>query len=215
MLKVARLALILALCGRGLAAQDLAQLCQAASHVTVGQWASYAVRAGQDSGAQLRFAVVSSEQHGDSTLYWFEIKHVSTTKPANNGVVQMLVPGFGAQLVAVRALIAKGAATPAMRLPDQMATMLTEQVWKSNPALDIAMRCTSAKTVGWEKIAVPAGSIRALHVADEGGDEAWRAQDIPFGLVKVRIKEGSEMALVGHGTDAKSSITETPLPMGP
>jgi hypothetical protein len=215
MFRAARLAFAFTLCARALAAQDLIQLCQAAANVAVGQWASYAVSAGRDSGAQLRLAIVNSERHGDSTFYWFEMRRTSVASPANDGVVQMLVPGFGAQLVAVHALVVKGGGTPAMRLPEQMAALMTEQVRKSNPALDMAMRCESARTVGWEKVVVPAGPIRALHVADDGGDEAWRVANIPFGLVKLRLTEGSEMALVDHGAGAQSSISEPPLPMGP
>jgi hypothetical protein len=195
--------------------QTLSQLCEAASTVAVGQWASYAISAGRDSGAELRLAIVSTERRGDSTLYWFEMKRTSALKPANDGVVQMLVPGFGAQLAAVRALVVKGGALPAMRLPEQMASVMTEQVRKNNPALDMAMRCTSARTVGWEQIVVPAGPIRALHVADNSGDEAWRVPDVPFGFVKLRLNDGSEMALRERGTGARSSIADVPLPAGP
>ncbi len=71
MLKGARVVFmfVLSTVGAGsVGAQDLAQLCQSAAHVTVGQWASYTHSGAQDDGAQVRFAIVSTERRGDSTL---------------------------------------------------------------------------------------------------------------------------------------------------
>lgn len=213
MRKGARVVLTLALGAggvRGLAAQDLPQLCRSAAHVNVGQWASYTRSGGQDDGAQVRFAVVSSEQHGDSTLYWFEIKHSGAPNRAHNGVVQVLVPGFGAELVGIRAMVLQQGDQPAMRFPDQMVSMLGAQVGQNNPTLGIALHCASARVIGWESVTIPSGSVRALHVADPDGNEAWRVQDVPFGFVKVRMKDGSMMILNNKGSDATSSLDGMP-----
>ena len=43
--------------------------------------------------------------------------------------------------------------------------------------------------------------------------EAWLSRDVPFGIVKMTGPDGVSMALTGHGTDAQSSITETPQKM--
>lgn len=211
MLKGARVILMLALGAgsvRGLGAQDLAQLCRSAAHVTVGQWASYTRTGGQDDGAQLRFAIVSAERRGDSTLYWFEAK--SSGAPTHTGVLQILVPGFGAELVGVRAMVLQQGDQPAMRFPDQMVSMLGQQVGQANPVLGIVVHCSTARVIGWESVQLASGPVRALHVADPEGMEAWRVADVPFGFVKVRMKDGSMMTLTSQGSGATSSIVGMP-----
>jgi len=84
---------------------------------------------------------------------------------------------------------------------------------QNNAAVDAARRCASAQVVGWESVTVPAGAIRALHLKNVDGGEAWVARDVPFGIVKARPKDGGEMVLTGRGRDAKSSITEKPQEM--
>ncbi|PYP08647.1 MAG: hypothetical protein DMD56_12245, partial [Gemmatimonadetes bacterium] len=79
-------------------------------------------------------------------------------------------------------------------------------------AFDWAGRCSGAHVVGWESVTVPAGTFRALHVTTDDGGEVWASREVPFGLVKTHGKQG-DLALTGRGTDAKSSITETPLEM--
>ena len=212
MLKGARVIVMLALGAggaRGLGAQELARLCQSAAQVTVGQWASYSASGGQDDGAQVRLAVVGSERHGDSTLYWLEIKH-SAPNAAHNAVWQALVPGFGAELVGIRALVWQQGDQAAMRLPDQMVSMFGQQAGQANPALGIVLHCASARVIGWESVIMPSGPVRALHVADAEGNEAWRVQDVPFGFVKVRMKNGAMMTLISQGADAKSSLVGMP-----
>ena len=209
----ARVLLVLAFSAAGaggLGAQDLAQLCRSAARVNVGQWATYARSGGKDDGAQVRFAIVKLERRGDSTLYWFEIKHSGATNPSHNGVVQVLVPGFGAELVGIRAMVLQQGDQPAMRFPDQMVSMLGAQVGQNNPTLGLALHCTTARVVGWESVTLPSGAVRALHVADPDGNEAWRMQDVPFGFVKVRMKDGSTMTLTSKGTDATSSLDGMP-----
>lgn len=213
MLKGARVVLILA-CGagsaRGLAAQDLAQLCQSATRVTVGQWASYTRGGGVDDGAQVRFAIVSSERRGDSTLYWFEIKSSGAPNVTHNGILQILVPGFGAELVGIRAMVLQQGNQPAMRFPDEMVSMLGQQAGQTNPVLGIVMHCAGARVIGWENVVTPTGSVRALHVADPEGMEAWRVANVPFGFVKVRMQDGAMMTLTSQGAGATSSLVGTP-----
>src|SRR5438552_2904771 len=73
-------------------------------------------------------------------------------------------------------------------------------------------RRSGAHVGGWESVTVPAGTFRALHVTTDDGGEVWASREVPFGLVKTHGKQG-DLALTGRGTDAKSSITETPLEM--
>ena len=192
---------------RGLNAQELDQLCRSAAHVAVGQWASY-TRGGRDNGAQVRFAIVGSELRGDSTFYWFEIK--SSGAATANGVLQILVPGFGAEMVGVRAMILQQGSQPPMRFPDQMVSMLGAQVGQNNPTLGIVLHCATARIIAWETVQLPSGPVRALHVADPEGMEAWRVPDVPFGFVQVRLKDGSMMTLNGHGAGATSSLVGMP-----
>jgi len=190
-----------------LAAQEAAEVCKSIGHVTVGQWASYDAT-GSKGGGKVRFAIVGSERRGDTTLYWFEISGAGT---GQSGVVQILVPGFDADVSGIRGMIVKTQGQPAMRMPEQMAAMMGQQTGQNTPVLDIARRCGHAKVVGWETVRTPGGETRALHLQDADG-EAWLARDVPFGIVKASGKNG-ELLLTGKGTDAKSSITEKPLDM--
>jgi hypothetical protein len=210
MMKAVPVIFMLALGAGDLRAQELPQLCRSAAHLAVGQWASYARSGGQDDGAHVRFAVVSSERHGDSTFYWFEIRHSGAPNPAQNGVVQVLVPGFGAEIVGIRAMILQQGDQPAMRFPDQMVSMLGAQVGQNNPTLGIVLHCAGARVIGWESVVTPAGPVRALHVTDVEGMEAWRVPDVPFGFAMVRMKDGSSMTLTDQGTGATSSIVGMP-----
>jgi len=189
------------LAARASAAQELAQVCAAAGKVTVGQWASYSGNGGQMNGTTLRLAVVGSERHGDTTFYWFEIDHTSGKDAARSEIVEMLVPGFGVEASEIRGLIVKLGAAPALRV---------DQMKPTNPVLEFARRCAGAQALGWETVAAPVGSVRALHAKDAQGWEAWVSQDVPFGFVKLRAQDGGDLVLTGRGTDAKSSITETP-----
>lgn len=203
---------LLACAAPGLAAQDLAQLCQTLGKLTVGQWASYTATGGPMDGATIRFAIVGSEQHGDSTFYWFELSHASSADPQRDGVVQALIPGWGIA-GSPRGFIFKMGAQPAMRMPEQMLSLGTRM---ANPGAEIARLCATGQTVGWESVTVPAGTLRALHVKDTDG-EAWISSSVPFGLVLGKKPDGGQLALSGRGGDAKSSITDTPqnLPMAP
>lgn len=194
-----------------LAAQDATELCKSLAKMTVGQWASYAITGSQGSGT-LRLAAVGQERRGDSSLYWLEISG-SSGPGGKSGIMQLLVPGFGGNAATVHSMIVKTEGQPAMKLPDQMVSMMRERMGQNNAALDAARRCASAQVVGWESVSAAGGSIRALHLKNVDGAEAWIASDVPFGIVKAHPKDGGEMILTGRGMDAKSSITEKPQEM--
>ena len=198
-----------ALAAPALAAQDLAELCRAASEPKIGQWASYHVSGGRTEG-DMRLATVASERVGDSTFFWLEIRFTGKD-PSHNGIAQILVPGVGARGASIRGLIMKAGNQPAMKMSSQMLGMMAPSVTQNNAALDWSKRCAAATVVGWESVTVPAGTLRALHVKSPEGDDAWVSRDIPFGLVKVHGKE--DVVLTGRGSDAKSSIAEKPQEM--
>jgi len=193
------------------AAQDPAQLCKAIGMVTVGQWASYSVTGASGHSGKARFAIVGSERRSDTTLYWIEISG-SEMGTRGEGIMQVLVPGLGVEASGIHGMVVKTAGQPAMKMPDQMLGMMNQRMAENNPALAITRRCGSARAVGWETVTVPAGSIKALHMKDPEGGEAWMSRDIPFGIVKAHSKDG-DLVLTGRGMDAKSSIAEKPLEM--
>src|SRR5947208_9771468 len=114
-----------------LAAQEAAEVCKSIGHVTVGQWASYDAT-GSKGGGKVRFAIVGSERRGDTTLYWFEI---SGSGPRDEGIMQVLVPGFGLETSGIRGMVVKTGAQPAMKLPDQMLATVSQRMAANNPAL--------------------------------------------------------------------------------
>jgi len=210
MLRVVRWTVTLSLgvvAGQTLAAQELARICASAGKVTVGQWATYAGAGGQVDREALRLAIVGSERQGDSTLYWFEVNHQGAGGAGRGEIWQLLVPGLGLGATEVRGLIVKLGTAPAMRV-DQMLPLMTGQMGQTNPALEFARRCASARALGWETVNVPGGTVRALHARDAEGWEAWVSEDVPFAFVKLRTGDGGVLVLTGRGTDAKSSITD-------
>jgi len=198
---------------RPLAGQEAAEICKAVSKLAVGQWASYDANCPRCGDAKLRLAVVGSEPRGDSTLYWLEINGNDMGPQGQGGIIQLLVAGFGTGSAGVRGVVMKTGDQPAMRLPDPVVGMMGQRVAERSPGFELSRRCLNARAVGWETVTVSAGAIRALHVKDADGGEAWLSRDIPFGFVKAVGTDGTEILLTGHGTDAKSSITEKPQEM--
>jgi len=189
---------------------DLADVCKVLGGAKLGQWASFDGTSG-GSGGKIRLAVVGSERSGDSTLYWFEVSFAGKD-PGKSGVVQILTGSLASGLESPRALVFKAGPQPAMKISGEMAGMMGKQGRDNTTAFDWASRCSGAHVVGWESVTVPAGTFRALHVTTDDGGEVWASRDVPFGLIKTHGKQG-DLALTGRGTDAKSSITETPLEM--
>ena len=200
-----------------LAAQDKEQLCNDIQKrpMRVGQWASYNWSGGRADGSSVRMAVVGTETVGGTPYFWYEMSF-SDPKKGDKGttIMQMLVPGLTLQAGAVRGLIMKNGNDPAMRVPDQMVSMMGGRMANQNFAAEIARRCREMEFVGWEQITVPAGAFRALHIKSAPEQtEAWVLPDLYFGLLKATMKDGSSMVLTGRGMDAKSSIAETPQTM--
>ena len=180
------------------------EACGAVGNLEVGHWAAYEFSGvpGQDVSS-VRFAIVESE--GED--FWYEFS-AATSEGAV--IVQLLVPGFPFQPADIRQVVMKAGDQPAMKLPSQMVSMMQQQMGP-NPMLDFAKECASAKSLGRESVGVPAGTFDAWHLenVDERGN-VWISSDVPFGVVKGTWKDGGEMALEAFGTDATSSITETP-----
>ena len=219
MLNVKSLALFIALAGAAappsLAAQDKDKLCNDLQQkpMQVGQWANFRWTGGRTDGSTMRLAVVGTEAVGGTPYYWFEVGFDDASKgPRGKMVIQVLVPGFN-KATDVRGMIMKSGTEPAMRMPAEMVQMASGQMGK-NFATEFAHKCQEMDVVGWEQTTVPAGTFRALHlrhVAEQ--TDTWVVPALYFGVLRVTLKDGSTMELTGRGTDAKSSITETPRSM--
>ena len=159
----------------------------------------------------MRMAIVGQETANGTPHYWYELKMSSQR---GNMIMQALVPGWPYDQGQIAGMIMKAGDRPAMRLPSQMIGMMSRRPGGSSPARDLLKECTSAEVVGTESVTVPAGTFDALHLHATAGQQAdvWVSPDVPFGLVRMKGADG-EMELTGKGTDATSSITETPQGM--
>ena len=201
-----------------LAAQDKEQLCNDIQRrpMRVGQWASYTWTGGRTDGTTMRMAVVGTENVQGTPHYWYEMSFNDPKKGDKGKVImQMLVPGITLQPGEVRGMIMKSGNDLAMRMPEQMVSMMGGRMANQNFAAEITRRCREMELIGWEQVTVPAGTFRALHIKSAAEQtEAWMLPDFYFGLIKATMKDGAAMVLTGRGMDAQSSITETPRTMG-
>jgi hypothetical protein len=200
-----------------LQAQDKDQICRDVRNrpMRVGQWAGYRWTGGRTDATTIRFAVVGTEAYQGSPHYWYEMQLTDPSKgDKGRTIIQMLVPNLGFQQGVVRGIVMKSGTEPAMRMPEQMVAMMGSRM-ASSVAAEMTRGCQEMDVVGWEEVTVPAGTFRALHVRHaHEKTEAWIRPELYFGLVRATTKDGT-MVLTGHGTDARSAITETPQdPMG-
>ena len=197
-----------------LAAQEFNQFCRGNPKLTVGQWSSYRYVGGPADGSTMRMAIVGSERQGDSTFLWYEMNIVDP-KHADRGptITQILVSGLGTPDLSIHGMVMKSGKSKAMRYPDMMVGMMSGAVKKGVGSL-VEQKCKkgAVQELGWESVTVPGGTFRALHFRD-GDDEAWLSPELGFTMVRYVSKKNGSMELTGHGTDAKSSITETPQTM--
>jgi len=200
-----------------LAGQSLADMCRGlGERLTVGQWAEYRMT-GPQGQMQVRFAVVGKESVAGKDHIWFELKFASEQ---GNMIVQALVPQFPYDQSEVQGMVMKVGDQPAMKMPKSMVMMGQQMQRGGNPGAamgDVLKKCEAAQTVGRETIEVPAGRFETLHFRSTDADkgDGWVAENVPLGIVKMTWEAGGggQMVLLGHGKDAKSSITETPMEM--
>ena len=201
----------------GQASPDKDKVCSQIQDRTppVGSWASYNSTGGRTNGSTMRMAVVGREPHEGTTYFWYEVRITDPQRPAAPTIVQLLVPGLGTKAGSVRSVVMKSGDQPAMRLPPQMIQMINSSPGM-NVAADFARECQEMEVVGWELVTVPGGAFRALHLRHPRTatvKEAWVQPDLQFAMVRGILKDGGVMELAAQGTDAKSSITETPQEM--
>ena len=192
------------------AGQAQSDLCGHALRApAVGGWAEYQI-SGQTGGFNnFRLAAIGSETRDGKQLMWLEM---TTTDRGQRMVAQLLVPAFPYQPDQIQGMIMKSGDQPAMKMSSQMLGMMRSQM-SHNPAMSMSEACKGVTLVGEESVTVPAGSFRAQHFHDAADStDVWVAENVPFGLVKV-TDSARTTVLTGHGSGAKSSITETPQEM--
>jgi hypothetical protein len=208
--------LLLLLCVTPLAAQDLEDVCARAGELAVGQWAAYRVDGFGGVRVDTRYAIVGQEPvEGQESVegqdqYWLELEL------PGGMMMQMLIPSYPFPPESVRRVVAKIGDGPAMEYPEEMAVSMGRQ--GQNVSEPLLKACNESETVGWETVTVPAGTFHALRVkvilAGGGERDIWLSKDVPFGIIRNTEPEGKGLVLLDHGTDATSSITETPQKFG-
>ncbi|MFQ5889295.1 MAG: hypothetical protein ACE5JR_04495 [Gemmatimonadota bacterium] len=190
------------------AAQPTTDLCDPFRQSQVGQWVLYRMSGGSTDAESVRIAVVGEEEKNGETLQWIEMKMTGGSTPL---ITQVLVPRIGFSPEQIQGMVMKVGDQPAMKAPESMLGFMRDMA-SQGKIMDFAAECEASEVVGTEDVTVPAGTYRATHLRSPNG-EAWVTKEVPFGFVKGRSDDGTGMALAGHGTDATSSITETPQEM--
>ena len=197
-------------------AQDLVSICEHAIHPSVGDWSEFRIVGGRDDGGTFRMAVVGRESRGGKSYVWIEVdargmRTGSGQRDTISVITKSLVPDLGDGVAHAVARVMKIGSNPAMEMPGQMSR-------GAEPGTNMLSKCRSAKTVGWERVTVPAGTFRALHVQDaERHSDTWVTGELPFAIVKGTSGRGdaSSVVLAGHGKGARSRITEKPRAWDP
>lgn len=163
----------------------------------VGGWAEYQMK-GQGSTSKMKMAIVGKE--GDA--FWYET--VMEGGREGRTITKMLVSGDPSDQKNIKKFIVKTGNEPAMEMPVQMmGAEGSKGGGQRGKAVD----------KGTETVKVPAGTFKAQHLQyqdSEGMTDVWVHKDVvPYGMVKSQSKD-MEMVLLGHGTGAKTQITETP-----
>lgn len=216
MLKPVALLAALGLAASPLAAQDLVALCKQMSHPAVGAWSSYRIQGGSNDGATVKISVVGTESHGDTAYLWIEMAmngFEGARGEKFSGISKMLVTDFGPGFHHHRAWILKIGTAPAMAMPQ--GGPMSQMTGGDEAGFE---KCAEGQSLGWENVTVPGGTFHALHIKDktEKESDVWVVPSLALGLIKASKVNGSgDLVMTGHGSGAKSAITETPVPFNP
>lgn len=193
--------------------QDIEEVCSSIGDLSVGDWAEYHMSGAAVQGQSvesIRFAIVGEEDTAEGRHVWYEFE---TETDEGSLIVKMLVAGWPFEMSGVKDVVLKVGGQPAMRIPEQMLSMMQQQM-QTSPIEDFAKQCQAANFVGTEDVTTPAGTFSTVHVrTDQQNGDAWVSMDVPFGMVKGSSEDGPTMELVQFGDDATTQITETPIDM--
>jgi hypothetical protein len=197
-------------------AQDLSAICERAIHPSVGAWSEFRMTGGRQEGSSFRMAVVGKESRDGTPYVWIEAEIHGIVMGPGSGhpitvITKALVPDLDHGMGQARERIMKIGDQPAMEMPASQSHVAP------TPGSDILSGCRSAKVIGWERVTVPAGTFRALHVQDaRGNGDTWVDPDLPLAVVKGTSHGGqSSMELTAHGSGARTRITGKPRPWDP
>ena len=182
----------------------------------MGSWVEYDFR-GQGQSGRSRMAVVGQEARNGRTLTWYEMRFNAAGSAMT---IQLLADGGFYSAMAekkIEEIVIKAGGQPAMKFSGPMMERVRSQMnVGSDPASQFGQGCENAVRVGAESITVPAGTFEAVHYRLATGTnpgDAWIVEGMPFGMVKWTGDQGESVILVGRGSGATSSITETPIEM--
>lgn len=181
-----------------------------------GVWSEYAV-VEKESGKKstMRMAIVGKE--ADS--FWYE---VLMDDGQHRNVIKMLVKGNPNDPNNIQRLIMKSGDNPATEMPKDFVAMgrkMAVHMFETRSGVPSDAPPGLRLEAGEKReVTVPAGKFMATQrrIIDAAGkvlatydfDAAVR----PFGVVTSQT-DSSTMELLAHGNDAKSRITETPIPL--
>ena len=185
-----------------LQAQTVCELFdEGTTDMTVGAYASYQLPDGT-----MKQAIVGTKDVDGAEYIWFEMA-IEEEKKGASMIAKFLIPSFG-RFSEVKEMVVQTAGEPAMRMPNQMISMMQKNI--KDPMAEMRTKCdagdASVIDLGTETVTVPAGTFTTRHFRAESGEEMWIDMSLAFPVVKATTDKG-DMVLVEHGTDASSGIT--------
>ncbi len=182
----------------------------------VGVWSEYLVKEKTTGRAtRMRMAIVGREDGG----WWYEV--VQDDGQSRN-IVKMLVRGDPDRPDNIQRLILKSGDRPATEMPKDFVAMgrrMAVHMFERRSGVPAAETGgLRAETAGRRTVTVPAGTFEAeVHRIVDAEGRVRATYDFvpevkPFGVVTSDTAT-TTMELLAHGTDARSAIQETPVPM--
>ncbi len=162
----------------------------------LGGWAEYQMTPKGGQPSKVKIAIVGME----GEAYWYET--VMEDRQEGKIISKMLVSGSPDASSNIKRMIFKSGNEPVMEMPVQMMPASKPQASKGKMT-----------DKGTESVQVPAGNFKAQRLQYQDGNvvvDTWITKEVsPYGVVKSQSAD-HEMVLLGHGTGAKTLITETP-----
>jgi hypothetical protein len=206
------LVVLLAATAASAPAQEVAQACRWLQTPTVGGWARYRLTAGIPADTPtVRIAIVGRARLDGVQHFWQETVLQSGS---SRTVIQTLVPASPYDPTTIRRAIIQAPGQRAVEVPPEALATLPSGA-RGSAGADA---CQRGQPVGWETIAVPAGTFRALHVRYERAGrhaDSWLVPSIPFALARSIVSAPGdstrpvELVLLERGFDAGPTL---PLP---
>ena len=182
----------------------------------LGAWSEYSV-VDKNSGRQskMRMAIVGEE----GSSFWYE---VLTDDGENRNIVKMLVKGSPNDPDNIQRMIMKSGDAPATEMAKDFVAMgrkMAAYMFERRSGVPVdGCGALRLETGGHRQVVVPAGTFHATQkkIVDGQGNVLatydFEPAVLPLGILTSDTQQ-SKMELLAYGTDAKSLITETPIPL--